>query len=112
MAVTPLAIPMLAGPAALSTVTLLMNQATSWTQATIVYAVILVTGLITYIILRLAETLHRWLGQTGIHVVSRILGLVLLAIAVQFVLDGLAGAGIVGTHNQRTGSLPTDPAGC
>jgi multiple antibiotic resistance protein len=50
--------------------------------------VILLTGLAIYLTLRAAEPLHRLLGSTGIHVFSRIMGLVLLALAVQFVLDG------------------------
>lgn len=88
IAITPLAIPMLAGPAALSTVTMLMNHAETWLQAGVVLGVILLTGLAIYLTLRAAETLHRLLGSTGIHVLSRIMGLVLLALAVQFVLDG------------------------
>ncbi|HIQ20113.1 MAG TPA: NAAT family transporter [Planctomycetes bacterium] len=88
VAITPLAIPMLAGPAALATVTMLMNQAETWPEAVVVIAVILLTGSIIYITLRLAEPLHRLLGKTGIQVLTRIMGLVLLALAVQFILDG------------------------
>ena len=88
IAITPLAIPMLAGPAALSTVTMLMNQADTWAKVGIVIGVILATGAVILLTLLLAEPLHRILGRTGIHVLSRILGLVLLALAVQFILDG------------------------
>ena len=94
IAVTPLAIPMLAGPAAMSTVTMLIHQSRSWPQAVVVMGVIVLTGLLSYVTLLLAEPLCRWLGNTGIHVVSRIMGLVLLAIAVQFILDGLRQAGV------------------
>jgi multiple antibiotic resistance protein len=83
---------MLAGPAALSTVTMLMSQAQNWTEAAVVYAVIAMAGLLIYAALRLAEPLHHWLGKTGIHVFSRVLGLLLAAIAVQFVLNGLRAA--------------------
>jgi multiple antibiotic resistance protein len=90
--ITPLAIPMLAGPAALSTVTMLMSQANRWQEAVIVYLVIGVAGVVIYVSLRLAEPVHRVLGKTGIHVFSRILGLILAGIAVQFVLNGLKAA--------------------
>jgi multiple antibiotic resistance protein len=94
VAITPLAIPMLAGPAALSTVVMLMSQARGWAEVSAVYLVILLVGLASYLALRLAEPAHALLGKTGIRVLSRVLGLLLAAIAVQFVLDGLRAAGI------------------
>ncbi|MGL6097837.1 MAG: MarC family protein [Fimbriiglobus sp.] len=95
VAITPLAIPFLAGPAALSTVTVLMARAGGWKEATMVYAAIGLTGVVCYLTLRLAEPIQRRLGTTGIHVLGRVLGLVLAGIAVQFVLDGLGAAGII-----------------
>jgi multiple antibiotic resistance protein len=86
---------MLAGPASLSTVATLMGQAQGWTQALVVYLAVAVVGLVTYWTLRLAEPLYRLLGRTGVHVLSRILGLILAAIAVQFVLNGLRAAGVL-----------------
>lgn len=106
VAITPLGIPFLAGPAALSTVTMLMSRAHTVGQIMIVYAAILLTGAVSFATLALAAPLHRGLGRTGIHVFSRILGLVLAAIAVQFVLDGLRNAGVVpppGTIAPRSG---------
>jgi multiple antibiotic resistance protein len=94
VAITPLAIPMLAGPAGLSTVTTLMGQARNGAEALAVYLAIALTGLISYVTRRLAGPVHAWLGRTGIHVFSRVLGLILAAIAVQFVLDGLRAAGL------------------
>jgi len=95
IAITPLAIPFLAGPAALSTVTVLMAQAQNYWEAGIVYLAITLTGVISYFTLRLADPIQRRLGTTGIHVLGRILGLVLAGIAVQFVLDGLAAAKLI-----------------
>jgi multiple antibiotic resistance protein len=95
VAVTPLAVPMLAGPAALSTVTMLMSRAATATEAAVVYGAIVLTGGAIYGTLLLAKPLHRGLGRTGIHVFSRILGLILAAIAVQFVLDGLRAAEVL-----------------
>jgi multiple antibiotic resistance protein len=95
VAVTPLAVPMLAGPAALSTVTMLAGRAANAAEVGVVYGAILLTGGAIYGTLLLAEPLHRRLGRTGIHVLSRVLGLILAAIAVQFVLDGLRAAGVL-----------------
>jgi multiple antibiotic resistance protein len=95
VAVTPLGVPMLAGPAALSTVAVLMSRTTTWTHALIVYGAIILTGAVTYLTLRSAEPLYRGLGKTGIHVFSRVLGLILASIAVQFILDGLRAADLL-----------------
>lgn len=95
VAITPLAIPFLAGPAALSTVTVLMSKAQGNGEALMVFAAIALTGLVCYITLRLGDPIQKRLGTTGIHVLGRILGLVLAGIAVQFVLDGLAAAGLI-----------------
>ncbi len=95
VAITPLAVPLLAGPAALSTVAVLMARADGIVQMASVFAAIAVTGLLCFLTFRLADPIQRRLGTTGIHVLGRILGLVLAGIAVQFVLDGLAAAGII-----------------
>jgi multiple antibiotic resistance protein len=88
-AITPLAIPMLAGPGAISTVMVLANRATGWSQIVPVYTAILGAGLATYIVLRTSELLNKGLGKTGINVLSRIMGLVLATVAVQFIVDGV-----------------------
>jgi multiple antibiotic resistance protein len=95
VAIAPLAIPLLAGPAALSTVTVLMSRAGAPEQIAMVYLAIVLTGLVAFLTLRLAEPIQRRLGTTGIHVLGRVLGLVLAGIAVQFVLDGLSAARII-----------------
>ena len=95
VAIAPLAIPLLAGPAALSTVAVLMAQADTVGQVLSVYGAILLTGGVAYFTLRLANPIQRRLGTTGIHVLGRVLGLVLAGIAVQFVLDGLAAARVI-----------------
>jgi multiple antibiotic resistance protein len=95
VAITPLAVPMLAGPAALSTVTVLMAQAKNYFEVTLVYAAIALTGLVCLVTLRLAEPIQRRLGTIGIQVLGRVLGLVLAGIGVQFVLNGLKAAGLL-----------------
>lgn len=88
VALTPLAMPMLAGPGAISTVMVLSAQARTMPRKAIVYASIVVTALASWIVLRLAERLIERIGQTGIRVMTRIMGLLLAALAVQFVIGG------------------------
>jgi multiple antibiotic resistance protein len=92
VAITPLAMPMLAGPGAISTTMVLAGQAQTVGQKTVVYAAIVVTLLISWIVLRLADRLVRKMGKTGIRVMTRIMGLILAAIAVQFVITGVKDA--------------------
>jgi multiple antibiotic resistance protein len=89
VALTPLAVPMLAGPGAISTVIVLSSQARGLVETLIVYAAVVTTGVVTYIVLQLGEPLFAQLGKTGIRVMTRIMGLILAAIAVQFVLSGI-----------------------
>ncbi|NLV32167.1 MAG: NAAT family transporter [Acidobacteria bacterium] len=87
--VTPLGIPMLGGPGAITTVMVLIGQSSHWWQAAIVYAAIAVTAFASFLILAGANRVRRFLGETGIRILMRLMGLVLTAIAVQFMLNGL-----------------------
>jgi MarC family membrane protein len=77
VAITPLAIPILAGPGAISTVIVLSSQARNPAETFVVYGAIVVTGIISFVVLRLGEPLLRKLGKTGIRVMTRIMGLIL-----------------------------------
>jgi len=88
VALTPLAMPMLAGPGAISTVMVLSGQADSMPNKLAVYAAVVVTMAFAWVVLRLGERLVLRLGETGIRVMTRIMGLLLAAIAVQFVITG------------------------
>jgi len=88
-AITPLAIPMLAGPGAISTVMVLIKDASDWKQTIPVYSAILGAGVATWLVLRASELVNRLLGKTGINVLSRIMGIVLATLAVQFIVDGV-----------------------
>lgn len=92
VAVTPLAMPMLAGPGAISTVMVLAGQAKSLPEKVVLPIAIVVTMVISWIVLRAGEQLARRMGQTGIRVMTRIMGLLLAAIAVQFVITGVRDA--------------------
>ncbi len=86
--VTPLGIPMLAGPGAISTVMVLMGQSRNWWQVIPVFAAIGITACASYYILAGASRVRRFLGETGIRILMRLMGLMLTALAVQFVLNG------------------------
>jgi multiple antibiotic resistance protein len=88
-ALTPLAMPMLAGPGAISTVMVLAAQARTVPQKLVVHVSIVLTAFLSWVVLRLGERLVARLGQTGIRVMTRIMGLLLAAIAVQFVISGV-----------------------
>lgn len=94
--VFPLAIPLIAGPGAITSVVLLMGHA--WEDLWIAAGLLGVIGAalaITFAMLRLSERVTGLLRVTGTHVVGRVLGIVLAALAVQFVLDGVRGAGLL-----------------
>jgi multiple antibiotic resistance protein len=93
--ITPLGIPMLAGPGAMSTVMVLGAQADATVSKLIVHGSILLTMLVSWILLRVGDRVFARLGESGIRVATRIMGLLLAAVAVQFVLSGAADAGII-----------------
>jgi multiple antibiotic resistance protein len=103
VALTPLAIPMLAGPGAISTVMVLAAEAGTIARAVVVYASIVVTLAISWVFLRIGERLMVRLGETGIRVVTRIMGLLLAAVAMQFVIDGVRDALPLATSGRSTG---------
>ena len=89
IAVAPLAIPMLAGPGAISTAILLQNQASGLTQRLALYSCIVVVCIASYIILRLSARGARWLSPIAMNITVRIMGLLLAAVAVQFMLNAI-----------------------
>ncbi len=89
VAITPLAMPMLAGPGAISTVMVLSGEARTTAQTAAVYGSIVLACAIAWATLRVADSLVVRMGQTGIRVMTRIMGLLLAAIAVQFVITGV-----------------------
>ena len=91
--IIPLGMPMLAGPGAISTVMVLVGGAHSIWQHTVVYGVILLTSYVSYWVLSGADRVRRYLGNTGIRVMTRLMGLLLVALAVQFVANGLTDFG-------------------
>jgi multiple antibiotic resistance protein len=91
IAVFPLAFPLIAGPGSLSAAVLVMGRTAGWVEAAGVVAMLLVCVLLTAA-MRAAEWLIAILRRTGADVVSRVSGILLAGLAVQFVFDGLADA--------------------
>jgi multiple antibiotic resistance protein len=89
IAVTPLAVPMLAGPGAISTAVLLRNQAGNFAQHLALYLCILAVAFASYVILRLSARGARWLSPIALNITARIMGLLLAAVAIQFALNAL-----------------------
>jgi multiple antibiotic resistance protein len=98
--ITPLGIPLLAGPGAISTVMVLMGASPTWQHFIPVFVAIAVTALTSYLILASADRVRKRMGDTGIRIMMRIMGLMLTAIAVQFVINGLARMNIVSVTPQ------------
>jgi len=89
IAVVPLAIPLLTGPATMSTVVIYADKARTATQLALLVGNGLVIALATALCLSLAGPIARALGQTGINVMTRLMGLILAALAVEVMADGL-----------------------
>jgi multiple antibiotic resistance protein len=90
ISVFPLAIPLISGPGALASVLILAGEAGGEpSRFGLVLGAATMVLLIAYLFLRVSTRLSRLLGQTGINVVTRVLGLILAALAVQYVADGL-----------------------
>ena len=89
VAIFPLAIPLLAGPGSIATVTALMGRAGRILFAVPVILSIAITCAASYLMLVAAERIQNLLGVTGLNVMNRVIGLIIGAIAVQFMFDGL-----------------------
>jgi multiple antibiotic resistance protein len=87
IAITPLAVPMLAGPGAISTTIVLQDEARGVAQHIALYGCILAVALSCYLILRVAARGARWLSPILMSIATRIMGLLLAAIAIQFMLN-------------------------
>jgi multiple antibiotic resistance protein len=94
--IVPLGIPMLAGPGAITSVMVLVGQVQGeWQKMLAILGAILVTALICYLVLGNSDRVARALGETGIRILVRIMGLLLVALAVQYFVNGMADLGVI-----------------
>jgi multiple antibiotic resistance protein len=89
VALSPLAIPLISGPGAITSTMILSGQAETLLDQLTLFAAIVLTLALTYVILRGANTFMKKLGTTGTRIIQRIMGLLLMVIAVQFIIDGV-----------------------
>jgi multiple antibiotic resistance protein len=91
IAIVPLSIPLLAGPGAISSMIIAAQQTSSFTGHLSLVAPIFIIAVIIWLVLRLAVGISHKLGTIGINIVTRLMGLILAAMAVEFVAHGLIG---------------------
>ncbi|MEO6803675.1 MAG: MarC family protein [Granulicella sp.] len=93
--IVPLGIPMLAGPGAITSVMVLVGQAQTRWQMVAILASIFITAGICYLVLGNSDKVARALGDTGIRILVRIMGLLLVALAVQYFVNGMVDLGVI-----------------
>jgi multiple antibiotic resistance protein len=100
IAITPLAVPLLAGPGAITTTIILQSQASTWMHLAILCLSLAGVLGATFLLMRVSASGAEWLNPIVIRLVRRLVGLLLAALAVQFVLNGLAGLGVIGSPGE------------
>lgn len=96
VSVFPLATPLIAGPGAIGAAILLVSQADGDTaEISLVIGALLAIVLMTFLLMLLATQVQRLLGVTGLHVISRVVGVLLAGLAVQFIFDGIQNSGLL-----------------
>jgi multiple antibiotic resistance protein len=93
--IVPLGIPMLAGPGAITSVMVLVGQAQTRWQMVAILVSIFITAAICYLVLGNSDRVARALGETGVRILVRIMGLLLVALAVQYFVNGMADLGVI-----------------
>ncbi len=100
VSVFPMALPLIAGPGSMGAVMLMMAHASDfYQQATVILCVIAIM-LLTLVCLFAATPITRLLGVTGMHVIMRVMGVLLCALAVQFIFDGVVESGVLAAVGQ------------
>ena len=89
ISITPLAIPMLCGPGAIANGIILMSDASDWSLKATLVGVIAVVYVLAYVVLRLSTRLVNIIGETGNNVMMRLMGLILMVIAVECFVNGV-----------------------
>ena len=93
--IVPLGVPMLAGPGSITSVMVLVGQVQVWWQMAAILGSILVTAVVSFLVLGNSDRVARGLGETGIRILVRVMGLLLVALAVQYFVNGMADLGVI-----------------
>ena len=93
--IVPLGVPMLAGPGSITSVMVLVGQVQYHWQMVAILVSIAITAAICYLVLRHSDKVARLLGDTGIRILVRIMGLLLVALAAQYFVNGMADLGVI-----------------
>jgi multiple antibiotic resistance protein len=93
--IVPLGVPMLAGPGAITTVMVLVGQSHTHWQMVAILSAIAITAAICFLVLGNSHVVARVLGDTGIRILVRVMGLLLVALAAQYFVNGLADLGVI-----------------
>ena len=88
-AIVPLGVPLMAGPGAISTVILASPGSANWFETTILISSIAVLGMVTWLCFSYAQYIGQLIGDIGIQLISRIMGLILAALAVEYMVKGI-----------------------
>ena len=89
LGITPIGIPLIAGPGAITSVMLLSSQTSNFYDKCILHTNIILILIITLLILLLGKRMAISIGTTGIRIIQRIMGLILLVISIQFIINGI-----------------------
>lgn len=89
VALVPLGLPLLSGPGAIAAVMVLMGKAETVPKKIVVHVAVIVVSALAFLVLRSGAHVSKVLGQTGIKLIGRVMGLLLAAVAAQFIIDGL-----------------------
>ena len=87
--VNPIGIPLIAGPGAISSVMIFSSEAENWEYKFVLLGVITLVMSLTYFIFQMADNLAHRFGTIGLRITQRIMGLILMVIAVEFVISGI-----------------------
>jgi multiple antibiotic resistance protein len=95
IAVFPIAIPLLAGPGCMTAIILLMSRTHDATENIAVLAALVTVHVVALSCLLAASPIQKWLGDGGVNILARVMGVILAAMSVQFVVDGLRGMSVL-----------------
>mgnify|MGYP006109915909 CR=1 FL=1 len=89
VAYTPIGIPLIAGPGSIASIMILSSEAKNFLDKTTLFATLAIVLIITYIIFKLSKVLSNYFGKSGLRIMQRIMGLILLVISIEFILKGI-----------------------